>query len=345
MDKFMKLYIKLFVVVLSLSAVFISVSCRHSSQDAVGETGRTQRTEFLLRHLTSQTGTAGYLLGHADDTLYGVGWSGDSAHSDVRNAVGDLPALIALDISGIDRPVGRTSEKVRQQWLCRLRTAAIQHFDRGGAILLTWCPQSHDGAEMGAALDSVVSFLASLRTGYGVRVPVMLRPCPDGQGWWSGLSASRYRQLWQQMAARLKSKELPNVLMVYSRRGRWMEARCPEAEADLIEARVGKGEDGKLQAVAVAARKHRKPLGVALEPSATMPDKVWTTEVAPLLAPYPVAYLLTAANRDGSHFGVPFLGHPALSDFVKFCNQSRTLLLHDVNALYLPHRDDSNPAK
>ncbi|MGI6232712.1 MAG: glycosyl hydrolase [Prevotella sp.] len=330
---------------LTISVTFVVTSCKHHSQDDIGDSGRTVRTELLLKHLASQADTAGYLLGHADDTLYGVGWRGDSARSDVQNAVGDLPALLALDISGIDRPVQRSGVKARQQWLDKLRTAAVRHFDLGGAVLLTWNPQPHDELQMDAALDSVASFITTLRTSYGVRVPVLFRPCLDGQGWWNRLSDSQYRQLWQEMTERLKSKELPNVLMVYSRCAPWIETRYPEEDVDIIEACVSLEGQASLQPIAEAAARHHKPLGVALASSVSMPDNVWTASVAPMLAHYHVAYLLTGANRDSHHFGIPFLGHPALSDFVKFCNLPRTLLLHDVNALYLPHLGEEGADK
>lgn len=330
-------FLKTFVFAITLFPTLVVTSCRHHSQETLGVSGSTLRTELLLKHLTSQADTVGYLLGHTDDTLYGVGWKGDSAHSDVQNAVGDLPALLALDISEIDKPVQDFGANTRRQWLERLRTAAIRHFDLGGAVLLTWNPQPHNESQMAEALDSVASFIASLRTVYGVRVPVLFRPCPDSQGWWNRLSDSQFRQLWQKMSERLKSEDLPNVLMVYSRCTPWNEARYPKDEADFIEAHIGLVEQTGLQVIAEAAKKHHKPLGVALASSFPMPDNVWTTVMAPMMARHHVAYLLTDANRDSRHFGIPYPGHPALSDFVKFCNLPSTLLLHDVNALYIPH--------
>lgn len=49
------------------------------ANDPLAESGRTQRTENLLTNLKAYGDSGIYLFGHHDDTVYGIGWKGDSA--------------------------------------------------------------------------------------------------------------------------------------------------------------------------------------------------------------------------------------------------------------------------
>ena len=96
-------------IILSLAMAAAIVSCNSSKtvDDPLAESGRTQRTENLLANLR-EISANGYLVGHQDDPVYGVGWVGDSCRSDVKSVCNDFPAVIGFDLE-----IGRASCRER----------------------------------------------------------------------------------------------------------------------------------------------------------------------------------------------------------------------------------------
>lgn len=349
---------KKYIIYLSALLLLITSSCgRKYRNDPLGDSGRTVRTENLLANLTVQADTAGYLFGHADGTLYGVGWEGDSARSDVQEVTGDWPALLALDISGVETARKTSPAGVS---LSRVRAAAMAHFDKGGAVLLSWAPQQRPSDEqLEAAADSVAAFLHSLVMPYGVRVPVLLRPLADGEGWTARLSAADYRALWHRFVSRLRDNDVVSALMVYSFQG---PMRCPvDEEVDLLELRLPCPEvpfqaksdvalaisahyrsqlHASLQSLHVYSRQHHKPMALATGMRGLRQDNWWTRTLGPVIDCFHLAYVCLGpnSNHGSGNFYVPFPGQQTAADFVKFYNDPRSLFLHDVNGLYLRTR-------
>ena len=62
-------------VILFAIAAMVVFSCgKKKADDPLADTGRTQRTENLLNNL-KKLSAEGYLVGHQDDTVYGIGWA------------------------------------------------------------------------------------------------------------------------------------------------------------------------------------------------------------------------------------------------------------------------------
>ena len=62
---------------------------------------RTQETENLLANL-KKIPSKGIMLGHHDDTVYGIGWEGEEGRSDVKSVCGDYPAVISFDLGELE---------------------------------------------------------------------------------------------------------------------------------------------------------------------------------------------------------------------------------------------------
>lgn len=217
------------------------------ADDPLADSGRTQRTENLLANMKAQSDSAGYMFGHHDDTVYGIGWVGDSARSDVNSICGDYPALLSFDLGHLELGDSVNLDGVPFE---RMRQEIIGHFNRGGMITLSWHldnPLTGESAwvkpdsltdqqkqtvssvlEGGAGhekflgwLDRVADFLNSLETPYGAKVPVLFRPWHEHTGswfWWGQnlCTAEQYQALWQLTYNRLREKEVTNVLFAYS---------------------------------------------------------------------------------------------------------------------------------
>ena len=334
-------------ILLSL-AILTIVSCgsnQHKADDPLADTGRTQRTENLLANL-KQLGDSGvYLFGHQDATLYGVGWNGDENRSDVKSVCNDFPALVGFELGGIEQGDSVNIDGVSFD---RIRKAAVRQYDQGGMVSFSWTiSEKMSNAEQ---ILPVADFLNSLETPYGVKVPVLLR-----------LRKHQSKEIWKMVAEELKAKEVVNVLFVYSVEidsvafdeaeylenypgddmidVMGVESYCVAPDADTLQiAAFASQLDKSLAVVGSIAQKHQKPL--ALTETGYERIKVkdwWTKTLAPVLAKYPVCYVMVWRNayEQSAHYFAPYPGQQSYSDFVRFYNDKKTLFLHDVNGLYL----------
>ena len=225
----------------------ITTSCdKKKADDPLAESGRTQRTENLLANLKA-TAEKGYLVGHQDDTVYGIGWVGDSCRSDVRSVCDDFPAIVGFDLGHLELGDSVNLDGVPFN---RMREEIIRQYDRGGMVTLSWHldnpltggtawvkPDSLTDKEKQTIasvleggechekflgwLDTLAAFLNSLETPYGVKVPVLFRPWHEHSGswfWWGQnlCTTDQYKVLWKLTQERLKEKGVTNVLYAYS---------------------------------------------------------------------------------------------------------------------------------
>jgi mannan endo-1,4-beta-mannosidase len=182
---------------------------------------RTPETAQLL-DLLAQTPGKGYLFGHHDDTLYGIGWEGDSARSDVKSVCGDYPAIISFDLGHIELGDSASLDNVTFE---RIRQESIRQYERGGVVSMSWhlnnpltggdawdvsdttvvasvLPGGAQHQKFVGWLDRLADFLDSVKTPEGVEVPILFRPWHEHTGswfWWGQklCSDEQYKALWQ----------------------------------------------------------------------------------------------------------------------------------------------------
>ncbi len=228
------------------AALMITACGPQKADDPMATSGRTQRTENLLNNLMAYCDSGIYLFGHHDDTVYGIGWKGDSARSDVHSVCNDYPALLSFDLGHIELGDSVNLDGVSFD---RMRQEIFNHFNRGGVVTLSWHldnPLSGGTAWVADSLkpietktvaavleggskhevflgwmDKVADFLNTLETPYGVRVPVIFRPWHEHTGswfWWGQehCTAQQYKALWELTVNRLKEKGVVNALYAYS---------------------------------------------------------------------------------------------------------------------------------
>ena len=369
----------------------LTMSCsKKKADDPIAESGRTQRTENLLAHLHAISAN-GYLIGHQDDPVYGVGWVGDSCRSDVKSVCGDFPAVIGFDLGHLELGDSVNLDGVPFD---RMRDEIIRHFDRGGMVTLSWHldnpltggsawvkPDSLTDQEKQTVasvleggechekflgwLDILASFINSLETPYGVKVPVLFRPWHEHTGswfWWGQnlCTTEQYKALWKLTVDQLKQRGVNNVLYAYSPGTefngdaakyleRWpgdeivdvigFDSYCTNNAEDTVAINnYASSLDLNLKALCDIAKQHNV-VPALTETGMESLGKAdwWTSTLMPVLNKYPIAYVLlwrNAHNKPG-HFYMPYPGQKTVSDFVKFYNDKRTLFVKDVNGLYL----------
>ncbi|MCI7088521.1 MAG: glycoside hydrolase family 26 protein [Prevotella sp.] len=379
-------------IILSLAMAAAIVSCNSSKtvDDPLAESGRTQRTENLLANLRKISAN-GYLIGHQDDPGYGVGWVGDSCRSDVKSVCNDYPALIGFDLGHLELGDSVNLDGVPFN---RMREEIIRQYDRGGMVTLSWHldnpltggsawvkPDSLTDQEKQTVasvleggechekflgwLDTLASFLNSLETPYGVKVPVLFRPWHEHTGswfWWGQnlCTTDQYKALWKLTEDRLKEKGVNNVLYAYSPGTefagdadkyleRWpgdgmvdvigFDTYCTNNPEDTTAINnYRNGLDLGLKTICEIAKQHNVVPALSETGMESLGMENWWTEVLmPVLNKYPIAYVLLWRNAHDKpgHFYMPYPGQKTVSDFVKFYNDKRTLFVKDINGLYL----------
>ena len=227
-------------------AIPLLMSCQTRNTNTFADSGRTIPTENLLANLKTLGDSAGYMFGHHDDVLYGIGWVGDSARSDVKSVTGDYPALLSFDLGHLELGDTVSLDGVSFN---RMREEIQRHFERGGMITLSWHLNNPltggtawindstgerrlntveavlEGGKVHEKflmwLDRVADFLNSLETTDGVRIPVLFRPWHEHTGswfWWGQdlCTADQYKALWRLTIERLKENGVVNALYAYS---------------------------------------------------------------------------------------------------------------------------------
>lgn len=378
-------------VILFAIAAMVVFSCgKKKADDPLADTGRTQRTENLLNNL-KKLSAEGYLVGHQDDTVYGIGWVGDSCRSDVQSVCGDFPAVIGFDLGHLENGDSLNLDGVPFE---RMRQEIIRQFDRGGMVTLSWHLDNPltggtawvvgdslaeqekltvasvlEGGEKHEVflgwLDTLASFLNSLETPYGVKVPVLFRPWHEHTGswfWWGQnlCTTEQYKALWKLTVEQLKQRGVTNVLYAYSPGTefngdaekfleRWpgdeivdvigFDSYCTNNAEDTVAiSNYATSLDLNLKTLCEIAKLHNV-VPALTETGMESLGKAdwWTATLMPVLNKYPIAYVLlwrNAHDKEG-HFYMPYPGQQSVSDFIRFYNDKRTLFVKDVNGLYM----------
>lgn len=237
---------KTLILIVFASLLVTSCGNKKKASEPMADSGRTQRTENLLASLKKISAEGKFMFGHHDDTVYGVGWVGDSARSDVESVCGDRPAVLGFDLGRLEMDSKKNLDGVDSN---RLRQEIIEHFNRGGMVTLSWhCNNPLSGRHAWVAdslrdvesqtvaqilakgeihdkfiywLDRVADFLNSLETPYGVKVPVVFRPWHEHTGswfWWGqkNCTTDEFKGLWRLTVDHLRERGVVNALYAYS---------------------------------------------------------------------------------------------------------------------------------
>ena len=168
------------------------------------------------------------LYGHQDDLMYGHAWNAnlddgkDLSRSDVKDACGHYPAILGLDMGGIELGNPRNLDG---NDFALMRQAAVEHHARGGIVTLSWhlrnpltggdawdissdrvvasvLPGGEKHALFTEWLDRLADWILSLKDAQGAQVPVVWRPWHEHSGswfWWGRdlCSDEEYNALWR----------------------------------------------------------------------------------------------------------------------------------------------------
>jgi mannan endo-1,4-beta-mannosidase len=221
------------LVILSLAAC--------TGKPAPSDPKATHETINLYRNLLKLQ-AEGMLFGHQDDLAYGIGWVYEEGRSDVKDVVGDYPAVYGWELGHLELGDAYSLDSVHfdkiQGWIKTV-------YERGGVNTISWhlrnpltggsswdtsskevvksiLPGSEKNELYKTYLDKMADFLNGLKTDDGTFVPVLFRPFHEHTGswfWWGKnlCTVEEYVALWRFTVDYLQNeKGIHHVLYAYS---------------------------------------------------------------------------------------------------------------------------------
>lgn len=339
------------ITILSIAAALVLASCggkqQKKSYDEMGESGLTTRTEHLRDNLRGSFHDK-VMIGQQYGTLQGIGWTGDSARSDMHSACGDGPAAVGYCLDGIEQGHQLNSDSLDFD---AIRHDVLQNFRKGALITMTWtAPADATKPEkLKEYTARVAKYLDTLQDDYGIKAPVVLFPYPtDGAAWYTGLPAADYQQLFHNTVSMLKEQETTNVLFGFATNE--SVERCPVDDIDVVELRcLLAARDSSLFQQRVAdrlpqictfAQEHFKAVGLTTGIEGNTNPSFYSQQLLPLLEQNQLSYLMLGRNYghpEEGHYHVPYPGtdNGLMTDFTRLYNAKSTIFIHDLNGLYL----------
>lgn len=186
----------------------------------------TAEASDLLAFLIQTADSGKTMYGMQDALMYGKDWhltpeDNDYDSCDVKTVCGDYPAILGLDMGGIE--LG-SSKNLDGNEFSQMRGAAIRHYERGGILTFSWhlrnpltggdtwdtssdkvvesiLPGGENHDKFMGWLSSLADFFDTLVTEDGTRIPFIFRPWHEHTGswfWWGKnlCTAEQYNALW-----------------------------------------------------------------------------------------------------------------------------------------------------
>ncbi|MCV9888715.1 glycosyl hydrolase [Metabacillus halosaccharovorans] len=251
--KVVSILLALTLVFSSFPSVFASTADSDKRKLDLVDSNASEKTKSLFAYL-QDVGGKRVLFGHqhATDeglTITGSGTRVGSTQSEVKNSVGDYPAIFGWDtlsLDGDERPGSseNTNEQNRQNLITSMKAA----HDLGGIVALSMHPpnfatggryndtSSKDAvldilpggqanAIFNAWLDNLALFAHGLKDDKGELIPVIFRPFHEQNGgwfWWGAqtTTTSQYKELYRYTVEYLRDKKgVTNFLYAFSPNG------------------------------------------------------------------------------------------------------------------------------
>ena len=311
----------------------------------------------------------GTMFGHHDFPSYGIGWRGDKGRSDVKDVVGDHPAVYSLDMHGInERKIEFVKEVYRAGGISMLvwhQNNPLTEGQGGYPVGTAWDNTKvvdqilKEGSAMNVKfkkrLDDVAAALKAMVDDEGEPIPVIFRPLHEHtQVWnWWGKQATSHEEFvafWQFIIKYLRDeKDVHNVIYAISPQmdevyedavGRLL-FRWPGDEwvdfvgMDCYHGRHRAAFVANVKALDEVAELKSKPVGVTetgLENRHTA--NYWTNDVLSAMQGSRSAFVVAWRNEKPSHAYGPYPSSPCAADFVKYYKDVKTLFQRDLPDMY-----------
>ncbi|HEU4790870.1 MAG TPA: glycosyl hydrolase, partial [Flavobacterium sp.] len=229
----------IFSLFLTFSTFCSSYSQSSDTKLSISDKKATKKTIQLYQNL-HKTVNNGILFGHQDDLAYGVNWKYEEGRSDVKDVVGDYPAVYGWDLGGLETKSDKNIDGIPFD---KMRQYIIDGYNRGGIITISWhsnnpltdgnawdtTPKSLASALPGgeshekykAWLDEAAKYILTLKDKKGNLIPLLYRPFHELTGtwfWWckNNGSPEEFKKLWKFTIDYFQKKGVHNLIYVYN---------------------------------------------------------------------------------------------------------------------------------
>ncbi len=206
---------------------------------SISDKNATLETINLYNKLNKLT-SKGVLFGHQDDLAYGVNWKYIPRKSDVKDVVGDYPAVYGWDIAGIENdnpnnidgvPFDKMKQYIQESYARGGITTISWHFDNPLTGKNAWdttpnslasvLPNGVSHEKFTKWLDKAAVFMTSFKDKNGKKIPLLFRPYHELTGtwfWWCKNNATpeQFISLWKFTIDYLQKKGVHNLIYVYN---------------------------------------------------------------------------------------------------------------------------------
>ncbi|MFH6999886.1 glycoside hydrolase family 26 protein [Flavobacterium sp. FlaQc-57] len=222
----------------SCSAINIDANTNLSLSDKKA----TPETVSLYKKL-NLLAQKGYLFGHQDDLAYGVKWKYENGRSDIKDVVGDYPAVYGWDIAGLERndannidgiPFTKMKQYIEEANQRGGISTISMHFDNPATGKSAWdnspnslktiLPGAENHQKFTTWLDKAADFFLSLKDKKGKNIPILFRPYHELTGgwfWWGKGNGTpeEFKTLWKFTFDYLQKKGVHNLIYIYNTGG------------------------------------------------------------------------------------------------------------------------------
>ena len=334
------------LIAASIIMSILGTSCQSSKEDV--KPVKTSEAEQLLIKLKTVP-EYGFMFGHHDDPVYGVGWDGDEGRSDVESVCGDYPALMSFDLGRMEI-YGMSSFS----WHVDNPSTGKDSWDvSDSTVVKSVLPGGDNHVKFIEWLDKLADYMNSIALEDGTKVPVIFRPWHEHTGswfWWGQnlCTTEEYKALWRMTYERLQEKGVTQLVYAYSPGSEpkdstaYLERYPGDDIIDLIGTDIYQFDKDNyvndmerlLNIMTQVSEAHDKAMAVTETGYEAIPDSLWWTgTLLPVVEKYPVSYVLVWRNarERENHYYAPYPGQVSEKDFVKFYNSPRTLFAKDMN--------------
>lgn len=319
-------------IIPAIAVMAMAVGACVSKGKATEDTPEALALLQMLKDVPAQ----GFMFGHHDDPVYGIGWDGDENRSDVKSVCGDYPAVMSFDLGHIELGDDKNLDKVPFD---RIRREIAAQYERGGIVSLSWhvdnpvtgkdswdvsdsavveaiLPGGAEHEKFSGWLDKVADFMNSLTTKDGQKIPVLFRPWHEHTGswfWWGQdlCTTEQYKALWRMTYDRMQEKGVKHLLYAYSPGAEpkdttaYLERYPGDDIIDLLGFDTYQFDKQEyvdnmtrmLDLSTQVGKAHDKAVAVTETGYEAIPDSTWWTgTLMPLVSSYPVSYVLVWRN-------------------------------------------------
>lgn len=358
------------IVFLGINAQTSVINNLSEIKKGITDKHATDKTAILFANLKSLSNQY-ILFGQQDYASDGHGWKNEYGRCDVKEVTGSYPALYSFDFLHFTN--GKTWETKQISYIKQLMNEAYSrggvisfcwHYHNpvtGGsfydttAVVKHILPGGFKNDAFKTHLNIIADFAKNAKDKNGDLIPIIFRPWHefDGQWFWWGkphCTVDEFKNLYRFTVTYLRdSLQVHNFLYAFSPDCRFRNAqeyleRYPGDEyVDLLGMDnywdfnpKGEGLQAvvkKTQIISSLAEERKKLAAITETGQANVTDSTWFTSRLLHVMKSPGVKLAYVAVWRGEY--VPYPGHPAAPDFIKFRNDPKVLFEDDLPDLYV----------